>query len=71
MGPHVPGQETRGGDKVDWPNAKPGEPLPERGESFPDPDSEDLPAGLDSWAGAGYPDPDGVYTYNEDEDGPE
>ena len=66
MGPHVPGQETRGGDKVDWPNAKPGEPLPERGESFPDPDSEELgdaaPPGL--WDADEYPDPD---AYGEDE----
>jgi hypothetical protein len=36
MGPHpqhekriIPAQETRGGDKVDWANAVPGEPLPE------------------------------------------
>lgn len=50
MGPHgqasVPAQETRGGDKVDWKHAKPGQPLPERGENFPDPDSEELPTGL-------------------------
>lgn len=56
MGPHdgqasVPAQETRGGDKIDWARAVPGQPLPERGEHFPDPDSEELPAGLDSGDG--------------------
>jgi hypothetical protein len=25
-----PRQETRGGDKIDWASARPGEPLPER-----------------------------------------
>lgn len=32
MGKHSkrPVQETRGGDKVDWASARPGEPLPER-----------------------------------------
>ena len=65
--PHVPGQETRGGDKVDWVNAKPGEPLPERGETFPDPDSEALPPEdlrLGLWDADEYPDPD---AYGEDE----
>lgn len=79
MRPHVPGQETRGGDKVDWARAQPGEPLPERGETFPEPDSEELPPGLGSWEDDdgntyGYEDPDGypgpdAYSDPDGEDG--
>lgn len=51
MGPHgphevrnIPEQETRGGDRVDWAQAKPGEPLPELPpEECLEPDSEPLP----------------------------
>jgi hypothetical protein len=48
MGPHeqrnIPEQETRGGNRVDWAQAKPGEPLPELPpEAYPEPDSEQLP----------------------------
>jgi hypothetical protein len=48
MGRHekktVPAQETRGGNRVDWAEAKSGEPLPELPpEVYPEPDSEQLP----------------------------
>jgi hypothetical protein len=49
MGPHdehrgIPVQETRGGDRVDWKQAVPGEPLPELPpDAYPEPDSEQLP----------------------------
>lgn len=37
----IPEQETRGGNRVDWAQAKPGEPLPELPpEDYPEPDSE-------------------------------
>lgn len=40
----VPAQETRGGNRVDWAEAKPGEPLPELPpEAYPEPDSGKLP----------------------------
>lgn len=40
----VPAQETRGGNRVDWAGAKPGEPLPELPpETYPEPDSKQLP----------------------------
>ena len=32
----APGQESRGGDRVDWARAKPGEPLPELSSGRPD-----------------------------------
>lgn len=39
---NVPAQETRGGDKVDWANAVPGEPLPELPDAeYLEPDSLD------------------------------
>jgi len=42
--PRIPAQETRGGDRVDWTNAAPGEPLPELpADAYPEPDSEKLP----------------------------
>lgn len=45
----VPGEETRGGDHVDWDNVVVGEPLPERAPAdYPEPDSQPLP-------GAGEP----------------
>lgn len=48
MGPYeqrnIPSQEQRGGKRVDWANAKPGEPLPELPpDAYPEPDSERLP----------------------------
>lgn len=47
MGKHektVPEQETRGGNRVDWKQAKPGEPLPEMPQAeYPEPDSQQLP----------------------------
>ena len=40
----VPAQETRGGNRVDWHEAKPGEPLPELPpDAYPEPDSQQLP----------------------------
>lgn len=40
----VPAQETRGGNRVDWRNAQPGEPLPELpADAYPEPDSTPLP----------------------------
>jgi hypothetical protein len=39
----VPAQETRGGDRVNWAQARPGEPLPELPpEDYPEPDSKQL-----------------------------
>lgn len=36
----VPAQETRGGNRVDWAKAEPGQPLPELPpEAYPEPDS--------------------------------
>jgi len=35
--------ENRGGDKPDWGKVVAGEPLPERQETYPDPDSEQAP----------------------------
>ena len=48
MGPHekrtVPAQETRGGNRVNWAEAEPGEPLPELPpDAYPEPDSKQLP----------------------------
>ncbi len=48
MGPQenrgVPAQETRGGIRVNWAEAAPGEPLPELPEAeYPEPDSQELP----------------------------
>jgi hypothetical protein len=41
---NIPAQETRGGNRVDWANAEPGEPLPALPESaYPEPDSQQLP----------------------------
>jgi hypothetical protein len=40
----VPAQETRGGNRVDWGKAEPGQPLPELPkDDYPEPDSEMLP----------------------------
>jgi hypothetical protein len=53
MGPHdehrgIPAQEARGGNRVDWANTVVGEPLPELPpDAYPEPDSEQLPAGDD------------------------
>lgn len=42
--PKVPEQETRGGDRVDWANAQPGQPLQELPpDAYPELDSTDLP----------------------------
>ena len=49
MGPYsqrgkIPEQETRGGNRVNWAEAKPGEALPELpADAYPEPDSEQLP----------------------------
>lgn len=43
-GTGIPAQETRGGDRVNWSEAVPGEPLPELPpDAYPEPDSEELP----------------------------
>ena len=41
-GRQVPGTEQRGGDKPDWDSVTAGEPLPQRRESYPEPDSGQL-----------------------------
>jgi len=44
---NVPAQETRGGDRVNWAKAEPGQPLPELPpDDYPEPDSEQLPLTL-------------------------
>jgi hypothetical protein len=58
MGPHekrtVPAQETRGGNRVDWAEAKPGEPLPELpSDAYLEPDSQQLPLGDNEPGGEG------------------
>ncbi len=46
--PGVPSQETRGGNRVDWKNAVPGEALPELPpDAYPEPDSTELPVMYD------------------------
>ncbi len=41
---NIPAQESRGGNRVDWQHAEPGEPLPELPpDAYPEPDSEQLP----------------------------
>lgn len=42
-GGQVPQVEQRGGDKPDWGKAVAGEALPELGEEYPEPDSQDAP----------------------------
>jgi hypothetical protein len=45
---NVPAQETRGGNRVDWAKAEPGQPLPELPkDDYPEPDSEQLPRVFD------------------------
>ena len=45
----VPEQETSGGDKPDWRNAVPGQPLPEMPpDAYPEPDSTSSPRAIDS-----------------------
>lgn len=43
-GNRVPAQESRGGDKVDWSRAVPGEALPGEAIAYPEPDSEAVPS---------------------------
>lgn len=44
MSENTPVQETRGGNRVNWAQAAPGEPLPELpADAYPEPDSEPLP----------------------------
>jgi hypothetical protein len=44
----IPAQETRGGNRVNWAQAEPGETLPELPpDAYPEPDSEQLELPLD------------------------
>lgn len=43
MGEQAPQVESRGGDKPDWGSVVAGEPLPEQGEEYPEPGSQDAP----------------------------